>query len=118
MPSATTDASGYAAVGQLDSSAPPPGANTLTATSLGLSGSPMTFTATGTAGLASKYVVSSSNYSPPISSSVTITAQLADQYNNPVATAGIAVTFSKTPNNSGSLSSTSPAPRTPPAWPP
>lgn len=104
-PSVTTNASGSAAVASwtLGTTA---GANTLTATSLGLSGSPITFTATGTAGNATRYVVSSSNTSPPISSSVTITAQLADQYNNPVATANIAVAFSKTPSTSGSLSST------------
>ncbi len=106
--SVTTNASGYAAVGSwnLGTTA---GANTLTATSLGLTGSPVTFTATGTAGASAGYVVSSSNYSPPIGSSVTITAQLVDQYNNPIATLGVPVTFSKTPTGSGALGGASPS---------
>ena len=56
----------------------------------------MTFTATGGAGAATKYVVTSSSYNPVAGTAVTITAQLADQYNNAVATSGIAVTFTKT----------------------
>jgi hypothetical protein len=43
-----------------------------------------------------KYVVTSSSYNPVAGASVTITAQLADQYNNAVATYGIAVTFTRT----------------------
>jgi adhesin/invasin len=106
--SVTTDASGIAAVGSwtLGTTA---GANTLTATSPGLNGSPILFTATGTAGSASRYVVTSNNYSPAVGSPVLISAQLADQYNNPVAQSGVGVTFSKSPNNSGSLSGASPA---------
>jgi adhesin/invasin len=93
--STTTNSSGIATCGvwTLGTAA---GTNTMTATSLGLTGSPVTFTATGVAGAASKYVVTSSGYGPAAGSPVTITAQLADQYNNPVATSGIAVTFTKT----------------------
>ena len=93
--SATTNASGIAAVGSwtLGTTA---GANTLTASVTGLTGSPVTFTATGTAGAATKYVVTSNTYSPVAGATITLTAQLADQYNNPVATSGIAVTWSRT----------------------
>jgi adhesin/invasin len=105
---ATTNASGIAAVGSwtLGTTA---GTNTLTASSAGLAGSPVTFSATGTAGTPSKYVVTASTYSPVAGSTVAITAQLADQYGNAVATSGIAVTFTKTPTASGSLSGTNPA---------
>ena len=63
----------------------------------------MTFTATGTAGPATQYLVSSSNYSPVAGADVTISAQLADTYGNPVATAspGNAVQWSK--SGGGSL---------------
>ena len=93
--SATTNASGIATCGSwtLGTTA---GANTLTATVTGLSGSPVTFTATGMAGAATKYVVTSSTYSPVAGATITLTAQLADQYNNPVATSGISVTWSRT----------------------
>jgi adhesin/invasin len=92
---ATTNASGIATVGSwsLGTSA---GANSLTATCAGLTGSPVLFTATGVAGPATRYVVTSSNYAPVAGTAVTITAQLADQYGNPVATSGIRVTFSRT----------------------
>ena len=102
--SATTNASGIATVGSwtLGTTA---GANTLTATCGGLTGSPVTFTATGLAGPATRYVVTSSNYSPVAGSTITLSAQLADQYGNPVATSGIRVTFSKT-GNGGRFSST------------
>ena len=56
----------------------------------------MTFTATGVAGAATRYVVTSSIYSPVAGTSVTVTARLADQYGNAVATSGIWVTFTKT----------------------
>ena len=39
---------------------------------------------------------------------MTLTAQLADQYNNPVATSGIAVTFTKT-GTGGTLGTPNPA---------
>jgi len=48
------------------------------------------------AGAASKYVVTSSNYSPTAGSNVVITAQLTDQYNNNVTTANKTITWSKT----------------------
>ena len=66
------------------------GTNTLTATRTGVTGSPVTFTATGVAGAATKYVVAANSYTPVAGTAVTLTAQLADQYNNPVATSGIA----------------------------
>ena len=105
--STTTNSSGVASCGgwTLGTTA---GTDTLTATSPGLTGSPLTFSATGTAGAATKYVVSSSNYNPPAGSPVTITAQLADQYNNPVATSGLSVTFTKT-GTGGSLGTPNPA---------
>ena len=93
--SATTNASGIATVGswRLGTTA---GANTLTATCAGLSGSPVTFTATGVAGPAAKYIVTASNYNPVHGTAVTLTAQLTDQYNNPVATSGLRVRWSRT----------------------
>ena len=107
-PSALTSASGIATAGSwtLGTAA---GTNTLTATSPGLTGSPLTYTATGVAGGATRYVVTSSNYSPPIGAPVTITAQLADQYGNAVATAGIAVTFTKTTGTGGAFGTPNPA---------
>ena len=68
----------------------------------------MTFTATGVAGAATKYLVTSSSYTPVAGTPVTITARLADQYNNPVATWGVAVTFTKT-GAGGSFSGANPA---------
>jgi adhesin/invasin len=101
---ATTNASGIATVGSWTLGTPA-GANSVTATSSGLTGSPVTFTATGVAGPATRYVVISSNYAPVAGAAVTITAQLADQYGNPVATSGIRVTFSRT-GTGGSFSAT------------
>jgi hypothetical protein len=49
-----------------------------------------------TAGTASKYLVTSNNSTPVAGTTVTIRAQLADASNNPIATAGNAVTFSST----------------------
>lgn len=46
--------------------------------------------------IASKFVVTSSNYTPAPGATVTITAQLADSANNAVPVAGIVVTWSKT----------------------
>ena len=93
--SATTDAFGIATCGSwiLGTLA---GTNTLTATRAGLTGSPVTFTATAAAGAATKYLVTSSNSTPLVGTSVTVTARLADQYSNAVATYGVAVTFTKT----------------------
>ena len=102
--SATTNAAGIATVGNwtLGTTA---GANTLTATFAGLSGPPATFTATGVAGPATKYVVTSSSYGPVAGTSITLYAQLADQYGNPVATSGIRVRWSRT-GTGGTFSST------------
>jgi hypothetical protein len=101
--SATTDASGIATVGSwtLGTTA---GSNSLRATASGLSGSPVTFTATGVAAPAVKYIVTSSNYAPTAGTAVTITAQLVDQNGAPVKTSGIRVTWSKT-GSGGSFSS-------------
>ena len=92
--SATTNASGIAAVGSWTLGTTP-GSDTLTATSTGLTGSPLTFTATATTGTATKYLVSSSSYSPIAGGAVTISAQLADTYGNPVSSSGLVVTWSK-----------------------
>jgi len=46
----------------------------------------VSFTATGTAGTATKYVVTSSGYGPIAGTAVTISAQLTDTYGNPVST--------------------------------
>ncbi len=92
--STTTNSSGIATVGSwtLGQTA---GSNTLTATSAGLTGSPVTFSATGTAGAATKYLVTSSGYGPIAGTAVTIGAQLTDTYGNPVSTSGLVVTWSK-----------------------
>ena len=90
---ATTNASGIAEVGswKLGTTA---GANTLTATSAGLSGSPLTFTATGVAGAASKIAMNAGNgQTVHVGTAVTIppSVLVTDANNNPVA--GVAVTF-------------------------
>ena len=56
---------------------------------------------------ASKYLVTSSSYGPVAGAGVTITAQLADQYNNSVATASKTVTWSKTGTGGSFASATS-----------
>jgi adhesin/invasin len=56
-----------------------------------------------TAGTATKYLVNSSSFTPTAGTAVTITAQLADVNNNPVATAGSVVAWSST--GGGSFSS-------------
>ena len=112
--SATTNSSGIATVGgwTLGTGA---GANTLTATAAGLSGSPVTFTATGTAGAATKYVVTATTNSPAAGAAVTVSAQLADTYGNPVSTSGSRVTWSKSDGH-GSFGDATARP-TPAAWP-
>jgi adhesin/invasin len=92
---AVTNASGFATVGswRLGTTA---GANTLSATIPGVIGSPLTFTATGLAGAGTRYVVTSSNYGPVAGTAVTVSAQFADQYGNPVATSGRSVAWTKT----------------------
>ena len=91
--SATTNASGVAAVGSwtLGTGA---GANTLTANSTGLSGSPVTFNATGTADSAATIAVNGgNNQSAAVNNNVGTapSAKVTDQYGNPVS--GVAVTF-------------------------
>jgi hypothetical protein len=67
-----------------------------------INGSPMVDTAavSFTAGAAAKYLVSSSDSSPAAGSSVTITAQLADANDNPVATENVTVNWSSTSGGS------------------
>ncbi|HVC87411.1 MAG TPA: Ig-like domain-containing protein [Gaiellaceae bacterium] len=91
--SATTDASGVATVGSwtLGTTA---GANTLTAASGSLAGSPVTFTATATTGSAAVIAASAGDgQSATVNSSVTTApaARVTDAYGNPVA--GASVTF-------------------------
>src|SRR5205085_2214735 len=89
----TTSTSGVATVGSWTLS-PTAGSNTLTATSGSLSGSPVTFTATGTAGAAATIAANS-----PTSQSATAgtgvgsppSVIVKDANGNPVA--GVAVTF-------------------------
>ncbi len=92
--SASSNASGIAAVGSwtLGTVA---GSNTLTATSGGLTGSPITFTATGTAGAATKLAITTE---PPASATVGAALapqpvlQLRDQFDNNAGQAGVVVT--------------------------
>ena len=58
-------------------------------------------------GIATKYIVTSSSYSPAAGSGVTITAQLADAGNYGVSTAGLVVAWSKSDSNGSFASSTS-----------
>ncbi len=71
------------------------GANSITATSGTLAGSPVTFTATGTAGAATQLLVATQP-SPTAQSGVALGVQpavrLADAFGNPVATSGTVVT--------------------------
>jgi adhesin/invasin len=91
---ATTNASGIAAVGSwtLGTTA---GANTLTATSAGLTGSPVTFTATGTPGapaalaLVTPPSATSTNGAPLAQQPV---VALRDAFGNAVSQAGVVVT--------------------------
>src|SRR5436853_4325227 len=97
--SQTTNASGVATVGSWTLSATA-GPNTLTATSTGLSGSPVTFSATGTAGTAATVAANSATSqsatagtavgSPP-------SVIVKDANGNPVT--GVAVTFAVAPGN-------------------
>jgi hypothetical protein len=104
---ATSDANGIAAVGSwtLGSTA---GSNTLTATSGTLTGSPLTFTATGTAGAAATLVVNGGNgQSATVNTAVATapSAKVEDAFGNGVA--GIAVTFAVS-GGGGTVSPTSP----------
>jgi hypothetical protein len=89
----TTDANGIAQVTSwtLGTTA---GANTLTATSAGLTGSPLTFTATGTAGAATQIAINAgNNQTAAAGAAVTVPPSVIvkDVNNNPVS--GVSVTF-------------------------
>ena len=101
-PTSTTNANGVATV-TFTTSTTAGTSHTVTATDGGgLTGtSPVISTVAGDAAI---YVVTSSNWSPAAGSSVTITAQLADQYGNPTAGPRRTVTWSST--NGGSFNPT------------
>jgi len=104
---AVTDAAGAAAVGGwiLGTS---PGPNTLRALGEGMPpGQRATFHATAVAGPAHHYVVTASSLGPLAGTGVTITAQLADAYGNPIAAAGVTVTWSATGSGGSFGSATS-----------
>src|SRR5207248_1942511 len=91
--SQTTNASGVATVGSWTLSATA-GPNTLTATSTGLSGSPVTFTATGTAGTAATIAANSATSQSATAGTAVSTPPsviVKDANGNPVAE--VAVTF-------------------------
>ena len=106
--SAATNASGIATVGSwtLGTTA---GANTLTATSTGLSGSPVTFSATGRAGAAKQIALKAGNAQTAVAGTAVATAPsviVKDANNNPVS--GVNVTFAVA-RGGGSLTSASAA---------
>ncbi len=91
--SATTGSNGIATVGSwtLGQTA---GANTLTATSTGLTGSPVTFTATGNADAATQIALNAGNAQSATVNTAVSTAPsviVRDQFNNPVQS--VSVTF-------------------------
>jgi len=91
--SQTTNASGIATVGSW-TLATAAGTNALTATSTGLTGSPVAFTATGTAGDAGSIAVNAGNgQSATVGTAVATDPSVVvrDQFANPVA--GVSVTF-------------------------
>src|SRR5437763_850449 len=95
----TSDASGIATVGSW-TLGPTAGQNTLMATSGSLSGSPVTFTAMGTAGAATKLVLTTAPSSSAQSGVALLqqpTVQLQDANSNPVGEAGVVITASVSP---------------------
>ena len=88
-----TDANGVATVG-IWTMGTGAGVNTLTATSAGLAGSPIVFTATALPGAPAAYNVLMGVAAPVAGSTVTVTAQLVDSFGNAVPTAGHVVTWS------------------------
>ncbi|MFZ4628895.1 MAG: hypothetical protein ACOYNR_11255, partial [Blastocatellia bacterium] len=89
----TTNASGIATVGSWTLGTGL-GTNTLTATSPGLTGSPLTFTATGTAGTTTQLTINAgNNQTGTAGTAVAIppSVLVRDAFNNPVA--GVSVTF-------------------------
>ena len=90
----TTDASGVANTGCNWVLGPVPGFNTMTATSSGLTGSPLTFTATGTVGPGEQITINAGNNQAAMVGTAVVTAPsvvVRDALNNPVA--GLPVTF-------------------------
>ncbi|HJS44305.1 MAG TPA: Ig-like domain-containing protein, partial [Gemmatimonadales bacterium] len=88
---------------------PTAGANTLTAASTGLAGSPVTFTATGTAGAATQIAMQAGNgQSATVNSAVATDPSVVvrDAFNNPVSS--VSVTFTVT-GGGGTISPASPA---------
>ncbi|HWA58163.1 MAG TPA: hypothetical protein VG692_12960 [Gemmatimonadales bacterium] len=105
---ATTDASGIATVTSwtLGTTA---GGNTLNATSVGLTGSPVTFTATGTAGAAANLSINGGNNQAAVAGSpvaIAPSALVTDAFGNPVA--GTTVTFAVT-GGAGQITGATPA---------
>src|SRR5439155_1514404 len=97
--SQTTNASGVATVGSWTLS-PTAGQNTLTASSGTLSGSPVTFSATGTVGAAATIAANSpTSQTAPAGTAVSSppSVLVKDANGNPVA--GVAVTFAVAPGN-------------------
>lgn len=87
-----TDANGRASGGDWTLSTLA-GANTLQATAVGLSGSPVTFTATGTAGAAALlFKKAGDGQSASVGAAVTVAAQVTDVYGNPFSS-GTQITF-------------------------
>jgi len=105
--SATTNASGIATVGSW-TLGPAVGANTLTATSAGLIGSPLTFTATAIAGAATQVAINAGNSQTATAGTAVATAPsvlVRDINNNPVS--GVSVTFAVA-SGGGSVSAATP----------
>src|SRR5207253_1403037 len=105
--SQTTNASGVATVGSWTLSATA-GPNTLTATSTGLSGSPVTFSAAGTAGTAATIAANSATSQSATAGTAVSTPPsviVKDANGNPVT--GVAVTFAPAAG-SGTVTPTSP----------
>src|SRR5438445_585547 len=97
--SQTTDASGVATVGSWTLSTTA-GSNTLTASSGALAGSPVTFTATGTAGAAATIAANSATSQSATAGTAVSTPPsviVKDANGNPVT--GVAVTFAVAPGS-------------------
>jgi Big-like domain-containing protein len=105
---ATTNANGIATVGSwtLGTTA---GGNTLHATSAGLAGSPVTFTATGTAGAAANLSINGGNNQAAVAGTPVVpppSAKVTDTFGNAVA--GTTVTFAVT-SGGGQITGATPA---------
>jgi Bacterial Ig-like domain (group 2) len=100
--SQTTNASGIATVGSwtLGTTA---GANTLVATSTGLTGSPVTFTATGSGGPVASVRISPVSGAVSIGQSLQMSATAQDAFGNPLS--GRTVTWSTVNNDVATISS-------------